>query len=669
VTAASDRAGPAAVAAAAANPTAARTQMQIVVVGHVDHGKSTVVGRLLADTGSLPQGKLEAVRRECERTGKPFEYAFLLDALSDEQDQGITIDTARCFFKTAQRDYIIIDAPGHIEFLKNMISGAARAEAAVLVIDAKEGVRENSRRHGYILSMLGIRQVIVCVNKMDLVGHDEDHFRKIEAEYRGFLTDIGAVSPKQFIPVSAIAGSNLTTRSPNMSWYERPTLLEALDALAKAPGKADSPFRMPVQAVYKFTNDSDDRRIIAGRIEGGGVKVGDKVVFSPSNKSTNVKTIEGFNTPTKAQIDAGWSTGFTLAEEIYVTRGEVMSHADRPPLVSTRLRANVIWLGRKPFVTGRDYKLKLHTVATQVRIHKILKVIDASQSLVRSEGADPRRASTDARHPLAPPTPTQASRELPKVHAPGAGSEGSPAALQIGRHDVADVILETRSPVAFDLIGDSEATGRFVIVDGFDVAGGGIITAAESDEQDDLRAEARRRDFNWVKGAVSASERAEQQGHRAALVMFVGNWGTGKHRYARALEKALFDQKRSVYLLDGSNVLLGVDQDLVWVDATQAELVRRFGEVAHLLIDAGLIVVSTTNAIGLGDFGAVQALIPYAPSIVIEVDPGGGSTQACDLRIRGTESETEVIAQIVDLLVKRKILGAAGAGPGAGLDG
>jgi bifunctional enzyme CysN/CysC len=222
---------------------------------------------------------------------------------------------------------------------------------------------------------------------------------------------------------------------------------------------------------------------------------------------------------------------------------------------------------------------------------------------------------------------------------------------------VADVILETRNPVAFDLISESEATGRFVIVDGYDVAGGGIITAAESDEQDDLRAEARRRDFNWVKGAVSAGERADRNKHRAALVMFVGKSGTGKHRYARALEKALFAQKRNVYMLDGSNILLGVDQDLVWIDATQAELVRRFGEVAHLLLDAGLIVVSTTNAIGLGDFGAVQALIPDAPSLAIEIDPAGTSTQSCDLRIRGTESEDEVIAGVVELLTKRQIIG------------
>ena len=593
-----------------------RDTFNVVIVGHVDHGKSTVVGRLLADTGALPQGKLESVRRECERTGKPFEYAFLLDALSDEQDQGITIDTARCFFKSKTRDYIIIDAPGHIEFLKNMISGAARAEAAVLVIDAKEGVRENSRRHGYILSMLGIRQVVVCVNKMDLVKYDQDHFKKIEAEYRAFLKGIGAVSPRQFVPVAAVAGVNLATRGKETPWYDGPTLLELLDALPKAPSKNDQPLRMPLQAVYKFTEHGDDRRIFAGRIEAGKVAVGDKVVFSPSNKISTIKSIEGFNTAPRTSIDAGWSTGFALSEEIYVTRGEVMSHVEKPPQVSTRIRTNLIWLGKKPLVRGRDYKIKLGTAALPVQLSKINKVIDASQLDHRLEKDE------------------------------------------VGRNDVADVVLELRQPVAFDLTADCEATGRFVIVDGYDVAGGGIITAAVSDELGDLRAEARVRDFNWVPGGVTSADRAARHGHRSALIMFVGKAGTGKHTHARALEKALFEAGRNVYMLDGQNVLLGVDHDL-WVDAAQSELVRRFGEVAHLLLNAGLIVVSTTNAIGLADATAVQALAPDAPMLLIDVDPSGSSTMACDLRITGTEPEAEVIAKIADLLRHRGITSRA----------
>ena len=273
--------------------------MNVVIVGHVDHGKSTVVGRLLADTDALPQGKLDAVRRECERTGKPFEYAFLLDALTDEQDQGITIDTARCFFKSATRDYIIIDAPGHIEFLKNMISGAARAEAAVLVIDAKEGVRENSRRHGYILSMLGIRQVVVCVNKMDLVELRPGALRRRSRRSTARSSRASAPSrPRQFIPVARDRGREpgrrAASRCPGTTGRRCSRLL---DALPKAPPQ-DRP-----AAAHAGAGGLQVHRAAAttaasspGASRPGSVKVGDKVVFSPSNKISTIKSIEGFNT-------------------------------------------------------------------------------------------------------------------------------------------------------------------------------------------------------------------------------------------------------------------------------------------------------------------------------------------------------------------------------------
>lgn len=604
--------------------SAIQDQMNIVIVGHVDHGKSTVVGRLFADTGSLPQGKLEAVQAECKRTGKTFEYAFLLDALSDEQDQGITIDTARCFFKTAKRDYIIIDAPGHIEFLKNMISGAARAEAAVLVIDAKEGVRENSRRHGYILGMLGIKQVVVVVNKMDLPGYSQEVFDRIEKEYREFLAGIGTVTPLQFIPIAALHGANLTRRIPEMAWYRGPTLLECLDGLSKQATREDLPLRLPLQAVYKFTGDGDDRRIFAGRIEAGTARVGDRIVFSPSNKVVTIRTIEGFNTPVRQSIDAGRSTGFTLSEEVYVTRGEIISHIEKPPQVGTRFRANLIWLGRKPFVPGRDYKLKIHTQAVPVRIHQLLKVIDASQ--------------------------LQGAGDLVKA--------------EVGRHDVADLILETRQPIAFDLIGDSEATGRFVIVDGYDIAGGGIITATVKDEQEDFRVEARLRDFRWIAGGVSAIERRGRFNHAPALVLFTGGHGVGKHRYARALESHLFKAGITAYLLDGANILLGVGND-IGVDAARHELVRRFGESAHILLDAGLIVVSTSNAIGLADAAAVQALLGDRTVLTVEIDPTGTSVAPCDLRLRGTESEAEVADRIAATLRERNVTGLYGHGDAA----
>lgn len=591
----------------------AREQMSIVIVGHVDHGKSTVVGRLFADTGSLPEGKLDAVRKECARTGKPFEYAFLLDALSDEQDQGITIDTARSFFKTDKRDYIIIDAPGHIEFLKNMISGAARAEAAVLVIDAKEGIRENSRRHGYLLSMLGVRRIVVAVNKMDLVNRDETHFRKIESDFRAFLKTIGSPDPDRFIPISAITGENLSIPSAQMPWYRGPTLLCALDQFEKAPAKGDRPLRFPVQAIYKFAADGDDRRIVAGRIESGRVKVGDRVVFSPSNKSSVIKNIEAFNAAPRNEIDAGWSTGFTLTEEIYITRGELMTHESALPWVSTRFRANMIWLGKKPFEKNKDYKLKIHTQAVPVRLVEINKLVDATSS----------------------------------------GEQGTRPF--VGRHDVADVVLETRQPIAFDDIAQGEATARFVIVDGYDIAGGGIIISAEKDNQEDFREEARLRDFHWIKGGVTAAERSRRFGHPAALVMFVGKTGAGKHRLARAVEKTLFESGRAAYMLDGTNVLLGVDSDMIWAQSPQQELVRRFAEVAHLLLDAGLLVISTTNAIGLADVASVQAVIPDFPVLTVELS-GEGALSSADMRLTGQETELESAQKVIDLLSRRHIL-------------
>ena len=285
----------------------------------------------------------------------------------------------------------------------------------------------------------------------------------------------------------------------------------------------------------------------------------------------------------------------------------------RAPLVGKRLRANLIWLGKEPFTQGRDYKLKLHTAAVPVRIARVNKVIDASE----------------------------AGKELRKDH--------------VGRHDVADLVLETKDPVAFDLIGDAETSARFVIVDRYEISGGGIIVGREEDEQDALREEARLRDFHWVNGGVTRAERDRRHGHRPALVMFVGPADADKHRYARAVEKALFASGHNAYMLDGSNVLLGVDADLHFVDATQRELVRRFSEVAHLLLDAGTLVISTTNAIGLADYEDVQALLPDTESVVVDIDPKATSAADCDLRIRGNEPEAEVVAKVAELLARRQI--------------
>ena len=239
-------------------------RLHVVFVGHVDHGKSTVVGRLLADTGSLPEGKLERIRVLCERTARPFEYAFVLDALRKERAQGITIDAARVFFKSGAREYVLHDAPGHLEFLKNMVTGASRADAAILVVDALAGVGDNTRRHVYLLSLLGLRRVVVLINKMDLVQYRHDVFEAVSAECRSILTCVD-LRPLTIIPVSGQSGDNIIQKSSRMPWFTKETLLSALDDLEGRPPVADGPLRLPVQDVYKFTEDGDQRRIIAGR--------------------------------------------------------------------------------------------------------------------------------------------------------------------------------------------------------------------------------------------------------------------------------------------------------------------------------------------------------------------------------------------------------------------
>ena len=597
--------------------------MNIVIVGHVDHGKSTLLGRLYADTGSLPDGKLEKVQAICRQQGKEFEYAFLFDAFLEEQEQGITIDTARTFFIWKGRQYIIIDAPGHKEFLKNMISGAARAEAALLLIDALEGVKEQSKKHGYLLSLLGVRQFAVVVNKMDLVGYRQDVFDGIEKEYREFLGQFKAV-PAQFVPASAKLGDNIFNRSEKMSWYAGPTVLDMLSMFKKEAARSEQPLRLSVQDVYKF----DARRIITGRITAGRLRVGDHLVFSPSNKRVNIKSVEAFNVePQPTTGEAGQSIGMTLDEQIFVERGEIASHPDQLPLVSTAFRANVFWLGKRPLEKGRRYLLRVATKEVDCEVASIHRIIDTMDLTLR---------------------------------------QGSNA---VNKNQVAELTLRAKAPVAFDLSASFEATGRFVLVDEYDIAGGGIVTEQVHDDQEFLREEARQRDFAWVKGEVGIEDRARQFGHRAAVVLFTGGRHTGKSFLARKLEGRLVADGRHAYLLDGENLRRGLDADLSEEERGQTtEMARRYGEVARLLIDTGLIVVSTTNPFGLGYREAVQAirtLVHPAPVIAIHMSKTDEELPPnTDIVLSGPTDFDAATRRIMEELKRRGVLAQAiGAKP------
>lgn len=597
--------------------------LNIVIVGHVDHGKSTLLGRLYADTGSLPDGKLEKVQAICRQQGKDFEYAFLFDAFLEEQEQGITIDTARTFFIWKGRQYIIIDAPGHKEFLKNMISGAARAEAALLLIDALEGVKEQSKKHGYLLSLLGVRQFAVVVNKMDLVGYRQDVFDAIEKEYREFLGQFKAV-PECIIPVSAKLGDNIANRSTNMAWYTGPTVLDQLSRFKKEAAQSEQPLRFPVQDVYKF----DARRIIAGRITAGKLKVGDHLVFSPSNKRANIRSVEAFNIdPPPTEGYAGQSIGITLDEQIFVERGEIATHQDQLPSVSTAFRASLFWLGKRPLERGRKYQLRVANKEVDCEVATIHRIID-TMDLAQQQGS-----------------------------------------TTVNKNQVAELTLRTKTPVAFDLSASFEATGRFVLVDEYDIAGGGIVTELIHDDQEFLREEARRRDFAWVKGEVGVEDRARQYGHRAAIVLFTGGRHTGKSLLARQLEGRLVADGRHAYLLDGENLRRGLDADLTDEERGQTdEMARRYGEVARLLIDTGLIVVSTTNPFGVHYKEAVQAirtLVNPAPVIAVHMSKTSEEPpQNTDIVLSGPTDLDIATKQIMDELKKRGVLAQAiGAKP------
>lgn len=528
--------------------------LNIVTVGHVDHGKSTVIGRLLADAGALPQGKLEAIRDNCRRNSKPFEYAFLLDALHNEQDQGITIDTARCFFKSDKRRYIIIDAPGHIEFLKNMVTGASRAEAALMVIDASRGVEENTRRHGYFLSMLGIRQVAVLINKMDLADYREERYRAIVTEFSAFLEKID-IRPAAFIPVSGMEGDNIALPSARMPWYKGCTVLEQMDAFAPTPTAEESPLRLPVQGVYKFTGQGDTRRIVAGTVEAGRLRAGDEVIFYPSGKRTRARTLEVFSAPTPRQFAAGEAAGFTMSEEIFARRGELCCRSDEPaPQVGMRLRANLFWLGKTPFSPARRYFLKCGTARVEMRLEEIRRVVNAS-SLDCAERAE------------------------------------------VEKNEVAECILRLERPMAFDLAGGCSATSRFVVVDDYEIAGGGIITEALSDPDYDGR------NIRPSAGALSGEERAQLTGRRGLVVWLTGLSGSGKSTIANEAERRLLGEGLSVYQLDGDKLRRGLCRDLGFSDADRAENIRRVAETANLFRDAGMVVLTTL----ISPFAAARA--------------------------------------------------------------
>ncbi|MBC6444660.1 MAG: adenylyl-sulfate kinase [Alphaproteobacteria bacterium GM202ARS2] len=537
-------------AATAQGATLTERPLRVVMLGHVDHGKSTLVGRLFYDTHSLPEGRYESIREMCRRRSMPFEWAFLTDSLQAERDQGITIDTTQIWFHSQKRSYVIIDAPGHREFLKNMVTGAASADAVVLLVDAAEGVREQSRRHAYLAHLLGIRQVIVVVNKMDRALYDQERFDSLAEEMTEYLASFG-VTPRHIIPVSAQQGDNMVGLSSTMKWYKGAFLLEALDSLRALPSADDLPLRFHVQDVYKF----DERRIIVGRIESGGMRVGDRLLFSPSGLQGEVASFESWRAPqgrALQEASSGCCVGIILKEQIFVERGMVASHVDAPPRYGHVLRGRLFWLSKTPLKQGQIYRMRIGPSDHGVELSSVEKVIDTDDL-----------------------TSTRVK------------------AQQVPYNSVAEVILRSRSLMALDDHSAHPLCGRFVLRDGYHIAGGGIISleglpmmTTQTAVQDEHK------HIYQVAHRVSTTDRARRNHHDAGVIWLTGLSGSGKSTIGIELERRLFLKGYQVYVLDGDNVRHGLNKDLDFTPEGRAENIRRVSEVAALMRDGGFIVLA-----------------------------------------------------------------------------
>lgn len=406
-----------------------RQQLKFVIIGHVDHGKSTIIGRLLYDTGSLHTDKIEEIKKTSSDLGRDIEFAYLLDHLEEERLQGITIDTAQVFFKTDKREYVIIDAPGHIEFVKNMITGASQAEAALLIVDATSGIKEQTKRHATIISLLGIDQIIVAINKMDSAGFNEDVYNNLKDEVGAFLNAFN-ISALNYIPISALKGDNITKPSSNMPWYKGNTILECLDFLKNRSLADEQALIFPIQDIYKI----DEKRIAVGRIETGKITQGKKVKILPEWRITKINSIEKFLESPQICY-AGESIGITTEDAVFIDRGDIICEADAKPKVTDNFKANVFWMSKDGYIRGEKILLRCATQEIICKIEKIHKRINSSSLEVIEEDA------------------------------------GELKNLEIG-----EVLIKAKRPIVVETFKAVQELGRFVLVNNDNISAGGIIT-------------------------------------------------------------------------------------------------------------------------------------------------------------------------------------------------
>ncbi|CAM5572859.1 sulfate adenylyltransferase subunit CysN [Mycolicibacterium aubagnense] len=515
-----------------------KSLLRFLTCGSVDDGKSTLIGRLLSDTKQIFEDQLAALERDSRKhgtTGEDVDFALLVDGLEAEREQGITIDVAYRFFATPKRKFIVADTPGHEQYTRNMATGASTADLAIVLIDARQGVLRQTRRHSIIASLLGIRHIVLAVNKIDLVGFDRVTFDRIVAEYRDFARDLGfeSIAP---IPMSARYGDNVSMRSERLAWYQGPTLIEHLETVPVDSASAEQPFRFPVQYVNR---PNLDFRGFAGTVASGSVSRGDEVVVAKSGRSARVKRIVSYGGDLQKAV-AGQAVTLVLDEEVEVSRGNVLVQPDARPQVSDQFAANLVWFDEQALLPGRSYILRTETdeaSATVTELKHRLNINDFAEEVAKS----------------------------------------------LEMNEVGVVNISTRTPIAFDAFAENRSTGAFILIDRITNAtvGAGMIQHA-------LR---RAENIHWQSLDVDKRARSDMKHQRPAVFWFTGLSGSGKSTIANLLEKKLAATGRHTYLLDGDNVRHGLNRDLGFTDADRVENIRRVAEVAKLMADAGLIVL------------------------------------------------------------------------------
>jgi bifunctional enzyme CysN/CysC len=552
------------------DPTAQQADkdlLRFLTCGSVDDGKSTLIGRLLHDSKQIFDDQLSELTKASTRrgaTGDEVDLSLLLDGLEAEREQGITIDVAYRFFSTPKRSFIVADTPGHEQYTRNMATGASKADLAILLIDARKGVLLQTRRHSLICSLLGLRHVVIAVNKIDLVSYQANVFERIVAEYRAFASELG-FSSIMAIPVSARDGDNVTRRSDHTPWYHGPTLLDYLETANSEGETNEKPFRFPVQWVNRSTPDF---RGYAGTVVSGHIKAGDPVTVAASGQSSRVKELLTYEGP-QPSAETGDAVTITLADEIDIARGDLLVSPISGPEVSDQFAAHIIWMSDQALIPGRSYLARIGTKTTPITVTGIKYKIDVN------------------------------TREHLATHT-------------LGLNDIAFCNMATAAPVAFDPYEQNRKTGSFILIDRLSnhTVGAGMIAFGL------------RRGTNLHRQAtlIGKAERAAQKHQKPAIVWLTGLSGAGKSTIANIAERQLHAAGHHTMLLDGDNVRLGLNRDLGFTEADRVENIRRAGEVAKLLADSGLIVLCCFISPYAADREMVRRLVPDGEFIEVFVD-------------------------------------------------